>query len=266
MAVMKKFFLFVFTVSCIFACSDETPGNSLAGGSDLDTTSDADTVAFDALSDAKRREVLEGHLTEIRKLICEKAFNCCSEGEIKDQLGIAADSLDECIDSAWPRFPPGQYVQAVQTDRITYDRKQAAECEEALDNTKCSEFIPLSGYLSEQHPICGEVFQPNVAEGKQCDTDAECETGFCEVFEPEGTSEPSTRCTTGPAEGEACPNGRCGPGLFCKKQGNSFGCEPRLSTGEECSSPRQCKTLYCDSDEGVCKPRQTQPLCTGADE
>jgi hypothetical protein len=102
-----------------------------------------------------------------------------------------------------------------------------------------------------------------------CDTDFDCETGYCEVIADPEANHTITRCTAGAAVGDDCDADladkgalRCKAGLRCNSSGK---CEKLLAPGTDCkdATTKMANSALCGG--GVCDDTHWKSLmCTDA--
>jgi hypothetical protein len=103
---------------------------------------------------------------------------------------------------------------------------------------------------------CGDFLSSRVGLGCQiqgtkavnepCQEDSQCESSFCP-----GPTRGCGTCQLVPGFGDACQQGRCGPGLVC---GASDTCVASAALGTPCSASAICEIGNCVA--GTCQPRQ----------
>jgi hypothetical protein len=191
---------------------------------------------------------------ELASALCEKAAECCSDGEIRAIIGPYVTSTD-CVDrlvthaSASPSgivatIPVGAGIalpnlnyldQAIRENRIKVDGDMLYRCTEAINTAECNTAGADAGSVE---PTCKPV-DPTLV---PCDYNKL----FVGLVGEEG------HCAT--ASG-SIPE--CAEGLFCLNRGVDGVCVPRGKVGDYCFDDGAClTTLYCNQLSGTCQPKR----------
>jgi hypothetical protein len=175
--------------------------------------------------------------------LCEKMFDCCSETERTEELGVTATDVADCTEKTGyfsMLFGYGEIDTSLKNGRVSIDASMADLCVEAIGETSCSE-VNSSLKLESLAPGCREVISAQVNAGGDCDFDFECKTGYCQHGDAGAT------CETLPQENDSCEDSlRCDDGLYC--DGLSFTCEAQAANGAACSDDDTCQSGFCDTE------------------
>lgn len=194
------------------------------------------------------------------RALCEKMFECCSEAERTQKLGVTASDVDDCADKTGyfsMLFGYGEIDNSLKNGRVTIDPSMAELCIEAIGETSCTA-VTSSLKLESMAPGCREVITAQVDAGGSCDFDFECKSGYCQHGDDDGGT-----CQTLPQESESCEDSlRCGDGLYC--DGFTFSCEAKAANGVACADDDACQSGFCeagaDGDKVCAAPG---PTCQG---
>lgn len=204
--------------------------------------------------------------------ICAKIYDCCTEADRVDHLGLADDLTRAQCEQAYDQFYAEHFTllveRAQQAGRAEYLPSQAAKCFDALDVASCEIIADRHSPTAE----CSAFVRPLVEPGGECVYNFECNRGICaetttdfrgRVVEP-GSCQPL------PEMGEHCPDYECGDDAYCKYDytaRNGF-CTSPEPDGAACTFDAACASEHCvgAGDEpghpGTCAPAPT--YCTGA--
>jgi hypothetical protein len=192
---------------------------------------------------------------QIASALCQKAAECCSDGEIR-AIFNPYTTRDDCTDRLvarasvnWLRvesdvpwinavaLPNLTYLdQAIKEGRIKVDGDMLHRCTEEINKAVCAVGAIDAGTSAGAVPTCkpidptlivcdySKLFVGQVAEGGHC-------------------------ATAGGIE-------ECADGLFCLDAGIDGVCVQRGKEGEFCVNDGECvTTLYCNQLSGTCQPK-----------
>jgi hypothetical protein len=208
-----------------------------------------------------RPDISSSHQTvcdEVAEVACYNMYQCCSEGEIEDFLGVDEPRTEaECYDDVRTRCQRqlAQLDFSYQNDHVRFDAEILDDCLASL--------LPPEGTCATVSPVvpwaeaCMEsAWVGTVANGGQCDFFYECaQDSYCNS---------SRTCTALPTADMACSPRGCASGLFC-----DLGvCRSLVAQGGTCVSSSQCADgLFCDTTTAVrtCAPlRDIGEQCTSS--
>jgi hypothetical protein len=227
---------------------------------------------------------------QVASALCQKAAECCSDGEIRAIFGPYT-TADDCTDrivthgsanlfgvaASIPRIgasivlPNLTYLdQAIRENRIRVDGDMLRRCTEAITKAVC--VVDAAADAGTAEPTCkpidptliacdySKLFVGQVAEGGHCATAAgsiaECVDGlFCLNVGIDGVCIPKGK------EGEYCVNdGECLSTLFCNQLSGT--CQLKRKVGETCAFDDSAQTdsvripcaqyLDCDPFARIC--------------
>ena len=209
-----------------------------------------------------------------QNLFASPAFACCSDADraarqfaVRNKYASAADCTN-------------QLLQAVSESNgwRTFDPGAANGCLGYLASRGCNVTPTSALRIAEQKAGCDRVVVGLQAEGKGCDSSADCKVGlFCPPIKDTGSS----TCAHPAAATEAClgtlppfevDHPPCQPGLFCSLLGQNpdgcptppcldYRCVPFYDEGEACTGlecgPPATTGLYCL--DGFCRKNGPSP-------
>lgn len=196
---------------------------------------------------------------QIAAVACYDLYQCCSEGQIENYLGVADPrSESECTNDV--RRLCEQQIGIVDASitggRVTFNASSMNSCLKALlaPDDSCSTVgtsLPWAAACMES------AWEGTVAAGGMCSYRFECagKESYCAA---------NQTCTPLPTDGMACSQAGCATGFYCA--GGT--CRTQAASGAQCNTNQQCQTgLYCSGGGGgnrTCAPLQGpgQP-CTG---
>jgi hypothetical protein len=195
--------------------------------------------------------------SEVAEVACHNMYQCCSEGEIEDFLGVGEprteaqcrdDIRSECVRQI------ASLDFAVDEKRVRFDAAIMNDCLDALvaPGDTCA---TIATALPWDAACMNSAWIGLVADGSRCLSSLECasEDSFCGA---------NQTCIARPGDGQPCGVG-CASGLFC----SAGTCRARLPAGGACTSSNQClEGLFCDTDAApsVCAERRAiGEACTG---
>lgn len=179
---------------------------------------------------------------EYAEVICHNLYQCCTEEQIEDSLGVTEprtevqcreDKKRECVRGS------AQIRDSLQNGRVTFNAEALDACltAYAAPEDTCATYVtelPWAEACKEQ------AFVGAVASGGACFFDHDC-AGAPESAE----CGPDQKCVALPTGGAPCPTGACAAGFFC---GTTQTCQAKLAEGATCTSTAQCQTdLFCDT-------------------
>jgi hypothetical protein len=173
-----------------------------------------------ACSDEGGPIALEKMPAELRRVLCEKVYSCCTPAERMANPLIGHD-VASCI-TALPNYATfllGDFADSVAKGRASYDAEKMGKCLAALDKQSCAQLkSPLEGV--DVGDVCEDVLQPKVAVGSPCSEYWDCVGGWCEG-DAGGLMD---RCTALKADGAECDespecaSGSCHDGTCVKHE------------------------------------------------
>jgi hypothetical protein len=185
--------------------------------------------------------------SDVAEVACFDMFQCCSEGEIEQALGVDEPRTQaDCVNDveAICNRQIATLTFSAENKRVRFDSKLMDECLKAFiapENT-CADVAAAKPWTE----VCMEsAWVGTVENGGACDFAHECAANaFCS---------PNRICTALPVENQACNTTRgCATGLFC----DAGTCHARRAAGAACTLNDQCQTgLFCDT-------LATLPTCT----
>jgi hypothetical protein len=181
--------------------------------------------------------------SEIAKVACHNLYQCCSEGEIEDFLGVdeprtepqCQEDVRRLCDRAIARLD-----EAIEAKRVRFDSAIMNGCLEALvaPSGTCASVESVLPWAEE---CMNTAWVGLVTDGGQCFGTFECASvdSFCA---------PNQTCTARPTTGQPC-TGTCATGNFCQ----AGTCQPQGGDGAPCTSTVQClNPRFCDFASGTC--------------
>jgi Dickkopf N-terminal cysteine-rich region len=203
---------------------------------------------------------------EIAEVACYNLYQCCSEGEIEDFLGVDEPRTEaECFDDV--RTLCERQLAAINFSldnrHVRFDGAVLDACLEALvpPEGTCATIESMTPWTA----ACMEsAWQGIVADGGKCDFAYECGAdSYCNSSRtctalPTANMSCSTRgCASGHycdlgtcrvlvADGGACTaNSQCARGLFCDTTEATRTCTPLRAIGESCAGNATCASATC---------------------
>jgi hypothetical protein len=200
---------------------------------------------------------------EVAEVACHNMYQCCSEGEIEESLGVTdprtesecrEDISRECARSI------ASLDFGIDQKHIRFDAKIMNDCLDALvaPSGTCA---TLATALPWTAACMNSAWIGLVQDGSACLSTLECAS-------KDSVCATNQTCVARPGEGKACsvfggPTA-CASGLFC----NAGTCRAQLPAGGACTSSTQCVTgLFCDlaAAPSVCATRKaTGEACTSS--
>jgi hypothetical protein len=176
--------------------------------------------------------------SEIAKVACHNLYQCCSEGEIENRLGVdeprtepqCQEDVRRLCDRSVARLDEG-----ITAKRVRFDDNLMNSCLQALvaPDSACATVETTLPWAEE---CMNSAWVGLVADGGQCFGSLECASkdSFCA---------PNQTCIARPTSGQPCGAAGCATGFFC--QGAT--CAPQLGVGQTCAAEIQCQDpLFCD--------------------
>lgn len=205
---------------------------SACGDGDIDIDTDANNVCG-----------------EIAEVACHNMYQCCSEGEIEDFLGV-----DEPRTEAQCRDDVRKLCDRAIADRDFSIEGGRSRFDAQIMNTCLNALVAPEGVCATIDEVLpwtaacmNEAWTGLVSDGSECLAAFECEStdSFCA---------PNQRCTALPRVGQPCPGNQCAANLFC----SGGTCQTQLGEGGQCMQQQQCQPpLFCDFNRvpAVCTAR-----------
>jgi hypothetical protein len=186
--------------------------------------------------------------SQIASVACYDAYQCCSEGQIENFLGVSDPRTEqECITDATRLCEQqiGTVDASIKAGRVTFDSAAMNACLKALvvPDDACS---TVDSTLPWAMACMSSAWVGAVAVGGKCLHGFECADptkAFCAQ---------NQTCTALPAEGMPCGNGvQCAAGFFC----GAGTCRAQVAAGGMCNSSQECqKGNFCnDAQPRVCE-------------
>jgi hypothetical protein len=159
--------------------------------------------------------------TQMRQLICEKMFSCCSTADLKDNPDVG-NNVASCVAGLdrEATFMLADVVASVEQGRLVYRGDKMAECIARFKSMSCAEAKMPAGD-KDVTALCKPAFEPRVPVGGACTDYWDCAGGWC-------------------------------AGDLGDLQDH---CAPIKLEGEECDEGAECASGMCDDEERVCAKR-----------
>ena len=237
---------------CIFSSNSSSTDASSDAHSTPDANTDDATEESDGgddedTSDAPGPVPLSEFPGQYAEAHCSVRFRCCTEAEIVASRLTDVDFTSE----ATCRRQMAEIIRkdflsvlraAVMDDRIAYDPAKVGQTLAELGSSDCSAAANPRKLLFGTFE---DAMDPNVQFGEYCKNDFDCKNeGVCE----------SNTCVGGKEEGDECPMGYCGEGLYCDDNHEPATCGQPKTTGEPCDHGYECATGHCRDDQ--CKAKR----------
>lgn len=195
---------------------------------------------------------LEDASLEYAKATCASYFACCDMAELVDRLSPSIKTEADCVPALKAAFDVETFAYVndlVKQGIIVYDADKAGTCFGALAAT-CG----INEFTIGTLPACKGVFNGQVADGGDCQTDGYCAQAGSQC---NGTLQGGTgKCGPLPKENEPCPDIECAPGFVCNQDGPTAVCKPPLADGQMCNTSSVCASQYCEFTTSVCAPKR----------
>jgi hypothetical protein len=157
---------------------------------------------------------------ELRKVLCEKVYSCCSASERMTNPLIGHDAASCQTElPAYATFLLSDFADSVVKGRAAYDGEKMARCLADLKAKSCTEIkMPVTGVDVEE--LCDDIIEPKVAIGGACSEYWDCIGGWC-AGDAGGLMD---RCTPLKADGgdcdeePECGGGACALGVCAKHE------------------------------------------------
>jgi hypothetical protein len=117
---------------------------------------------------------------ELRRVLCEKVYACCSVAErmTNPLIGHDAASCQTAL-PYYATFLLADFADSVAKGRASYDGEKMARCLADLEAQSCAQLkMPVTGLDVEE--ICDDIIEPKVAKGGACSAYWDCVGGWCE--------------------------------------------------------------------------------------
>lgn len=166
---------------------------------------------------------------------------------------VACDAAERCDcldDFGADRSTCVSFVEVECDDEIREPVESGARAFQAAAAGRCVDGVEsiladCSLADADRYPEeCDEIVVGLRAEGEQCESDDDCESGLeC----------PDVVCVRMPLEGDPClPDETCASDHFCDADGT---CRAYRRAGEDCPEGWECDSdFYCDPRSGTCEP------------
>jgi hypothetical protein len=173
---------------------------------------------------------IEQMASQMRQLICEKVFSCCSADDLKNNPMVGTD-VASCVAKldAESSYLLGDVVASVQQGRLIYHGDKLAECMAEVRNRSCDQAKMPPGDRDVTQ-LCAPAFEPQVPIGGACTEFWDCIGGWC-------------------AGDFGDLNDRC---------------IPLQPVGGDCDEGPECQSGMCDDEDRVCqaRPAGSGNICT----
>jgi hypothetical protein len=174
----------------------------------------------------------------VADVACYNLYQCCSEGEIEEFLGVSDPrSEDECRDDVrtFCERQVSAFDFSIKNKRVQFDAKVLNACLQAIE-APADSCVTLGAVTPWTEACMGSAWVGTVATGGACDFGHECTA--------DNVCSASRLCTALPGDGKPCVESGCASGLFC----DIGTCHPLRAEGGMCASSVQCQQgLFCDT-------------------
>jgi len=176
--------------------------------------------------------------SEIAEVACHNLYQCCSEGEIEDFLGVSDPRTEQQCREDVRRLCDRSIARvdaAIEAKRARFDSETMNNCLQALvaPSGTCA---TVESVLPWAESCMDSAWVGLVADGSQCFGTFECSS-------TNSVCAPNQMCTARPTAGQPCGAVACADGHFCQ----AGTCRLQLDEGQPCSSEIQClDELFCD--------------------
>ncbi|HET7502775.1 MAG TPA: hypothetical protein VFK02_17255 [Kofleriaceae bacterium] len=179
--------------------------------------------------------------SEVAEVACHNLYQCCSEGQIEDALGVSDPrSESECRVDVERRCT--RQIAAlnfgIDQKHLKFDSKVMNECLSAVvaPSGTCA---TIASKLPWTEACMEDAWLGQVADGDACISSVECASkdSFCGA---------SQKCIARPTDGQPCStvtSPSCATGLFC----SAGTCRPQAGPGAPCTNAPCQKGLFCDT-------------------
>jgi hypothetical protein len=199
-----------------------------------------------ACSSDDEDERLRGAVEDHSRILCERLFACCAEGELAEIAFVdekRPPTYEGCI--AYHRKVGESYLgptkAAADRGNVAIHLERSAACADETRALACSDLHErlLRVHLGDAFVLCNsEIVEPLVEDGGACETYLECTSGYCVV----GGKGAGT-CRPIPKTREACPTGECALGLRCAPETRT--CVGLVAKGGTCTADDECESGAC---------------------
>ena len=178
---------------------------------------------------------------------CKRVFRCCTETQIQAIYGTGITDENTCI---YNLTLEGQISamtigMAQATGHVRYDGEAAGACFEKLGTAPCTAESNDQSVV----PECNAYIVPLVPVGDTCQSDLDCQSGWCDRLV---TTTNYGMCLTVPTKGMACTS-RCVAGATCDTVAGM--CVDPKPDGSSCVLDEECLSGNCDN------PNRTGGTC-----
>jgi hypothetical protein len=162
---------------------------------------------------------------QLRKMICEKVFSCCSAADLTNNpdLGNDVASCQAGLDGE-ATFLLADVGASVAQGRLIYRGDKMAACMAELNARSCAQAkMPPSDYDVTQ--LCRAAFEPQVPTGGACSDYWDCIGGWCEgdIGNLQDHCSPLKPIGGDCDEGPECLSGLCGDERVCEARAAGSG-------------------------------------------
>jgi hypothetical protein len=164
---------------------------------------------------------IEEMAQQMRQLICEKVFSCCSAEELKSNPDLGTD-VASCVAGldGESTYLLSDVVASVEQGRLIYRPDKLAACVAEFRSRSCADAKMPPGD-KDVTALCAAAFEPRVPVGGACSDYWDCIGGWC-----------------------------AGDLGDLKDR-----CQPLKLVGGDCDEGPECESGMCDEDDRVCGPR-----------
>lgn len=163
--------------------------------------------------------------TQLRQVICEKVFSCCSAADLKNnpELGNEVATCAAKLDGE-ATFLLADVGASVQQGRLLYHGDKMAECMAELKARSCDQAKMPPGDLDVTE-LCRAAFEPQVPMGGACSDYWDCIGGWClgDIGNLQDHCSPLKPVGGDCDEGPECQSGLCGDARVCEKRAPGSG-------------------------------------------
>jgi hypothetical protein len=181
---------------------------------------------------------------QIRQLICEQVFACCSPADLKNNPDLGND-VAACVAGldGEATFLLADVAASVNQGRLLYRGDKMAACMAELKGRSCAEAKMPAGD-KDVTQLCRAAFEPRVPIGGACSDYWDCIGGWCEgdIGNLQDHCAPLKPVGGDCDEGPECQSGVCGDDRVC---------EPRaLGSGNICAIGTEVVGQHGTASEG----------------
>jgi hypothetical protein len=187
--------------------------------------------------DERLRETVEEH----SRVLCERLFACCAEGELAEIPFVdekRPPTYEGCV--AYHRkvgeSSLGPTKASAERGNVALHLERSRACAEETRAIACSDLRArlVRVHLGDAFALCNaELVEPRVENDGACESYLDCTSGYCVM----GTCKPI------PKVREPCPSGECAIDLRCAPE--TATCVGLVAKGGGCSADDECESGAC---------------------